>query len=245
MLGLVYKFVNKINGKIYIGKTTDPIETRIFNHCNDARKKQGFYFHKALNKYGIENFTIYIIFKVNNLDLLNKAEIFFIRKYKSNNPKYGYNLTTGGEGGKPNAMCLISLKRGVKRSFNDPSRILKQQGANNGRSKLSEKQVILIRKLYWDEKKTRDQLYLIFSNTVQIETILKRESWKHIVKLDCEPVKLLLWDRKTKPFIYLSLIQLKEIFELREQGYTQQIIADHFNCAQTYIGKKLKENYVK
>ena len=63
MIG-IYKFTNKINNKTYIGQSKS-IETRYKRHLYDANKGSKTIFHRALIKYGIENFTFEIIEECN------------------------------------------------------------------------------------------------------------------------------------------------------------------------------------
>lgn len=49
------------------------------------------------NKYGEDNFSWYILEKCDS-PLLQEREKFYINIYKSNNNKYGYNMTKGGDG---------------------------------------------------------------------------------------------------------------------------------------------------
>ena len=55
----IYKFTNKINGKIYIGQTND-IEQRKRGHKSTAfnEKSHDYHcaFHNAIRKYGLDNF---------------------------------------------------------------------------------------------------------------------------------------------------------------------------------------------
>ena len=60
MIG-IYKFVNKINGKIYIGQSND-IQRRIKDHYYKAHNPTGGNYHSplhlAIRKYGWDNFQI-------------------------------------------------------------------------------------------------------------------------------------------------------------------------------------------
>src|ERR1700686_1957334 len=91
----VYCFTNKINGKVYIGKTKDTKK-----RYNKHKKAPGDcpYFHKAIKKYGIDNFEFVIIGECLTEDEALKMEIRNIVQYKSNIREYGYNLTNGGDG---------------------------------------------------------------------------------------------------------------------------------------------------
>lgn len=95
---LIYKITNKINNKIYIGKTCRSISIRWKEHCSKANQKDKFYLHNAILKYGKENFIIEKIDETDDEKTINQLEQYWINFYNSNNKKYGYNLTNGGEG---------------------------------------------------------------------------------------------------------------------------------------------------
>lgn len=102
---LVYKITNKINGKIYIGKTQQTVAERWKGHVHSARKyahtKRSSHFYNAIVKYGPDNFTQEIIATVSGgraKDVLNDVETFCIALYDTRNPEVGYNICRGGEG---------------------------------------------------------------------------------------------------------------------------------------------------
>ena len=87
-MGIIYKAINKINGKSYIGQT---------KHSLNFRRSCGYgntYFQRALNQYGIEGFKWSILETCQDKEL-GKKEIFYIDKY--NTFQDGYNCTKGGE----------------------------------------------------------------------------------------------------------------------------------------------------
>lgn len=91
---IVYKITNKINGKAYIGQTIQKLKRRWdFHVC----KRSGCLALKAaFEKYGIENFTIEIVYEASSLEELCQKEQQFIQEFNTLAPN-GYNLTTGGE----------------------------------------------------------------------------------------------------------------------------------------------------
>lgn len=119
--GCIYKFTNKVNGKIYIGKTID-WKRRMCKHKSSAKKPK-HYFGRALRKYGFDNFEIEILIDNIPEEKLNELEIEYIRVHKSNNSKFGYNLTLGGEG------CS-----GYKRTAEQLKRITKNHNVSGGGS---------------------------------------------------------------------------------------------------------------
>lgn len=104
----IYKVVNLINGKIYIGKTND-FEKRKREHIVYDIDDNS-YFHKALKKYGESNFEWSIIDYADTLEDINNLEKYYIRKYNTFKPK-GYNMTKGGDGGSMwNARSVVCLE---------------------------------------------------------------------------------------------------------------------------------------
>lgn len=118
--GVIYKITNKVNNKVYIGQTQQHPNKRKTQHfCNtygDVRN-QNSYFHTAIKKYGKENFIFEIIFtwkaktRENLILILNTLERHYISKFKSNESKFGYNLTSGGQSGFYFKECVTEKRR--------------------------------------------------------------------------------------------------------------------------------------
>ena len=106
--GCIYKITNLMNGKCYIGQTTQEIYEYIAKHFylaikGDSPKK---YFYNAIRKYGYKNFKWEILGYCNSLEELNEAEIEAIWLFRSygcdginHDNIYGYNMTSGGYSG--------------------------------------------------------------------------------------------------------------------------------------------------
>ena len=93
----IYQITNKINNKIYVGKTLRTIEERWKEHCKEFNKprneKRPLY--DAMQKYGIVNFSIEPLEEVTVFNI-NEKEQYWIELLGSF--KYGYNATKGGDG---------------------------------------------------------------------------------------------------------------------------------------------------
>ena len=93
---IIYKATNKINGQSYIGLTTRTLRERQLEHQRHLNT-ENTYFHRAIKKYGIENFEWSIIDDSSNSESeLRQKETYYINKYNTLAPN-GYNITTGGE----------------------------------------------------------------------------------------------------------------------------------------------------
>lgn len=109
--GVVYKITNKVNGLIYVGKTTQNLRKyyeRKFKHGEIKRasikikNKQNCPrpLIQAFIDYGENNFTIEIIdFNIYSLETLNEREIFYIETLNCRDPRIGYNVQKGGDSG--------------------------------------------------------------------------------------------------------------------------------------------------
>ena len=100
MIGYIYVITNIINNKKYIGKTLIcSVENRFKQHIRDSRKERykNRPLYRAMNKYGLSNFTIETL-DVCASDLLSNREQYWIQFY--NTYKDGYNATLGGDGVK-------------------------------------------------------------------------------------------------------------------------------------------------
>lgn len=78
----VYCFINKINGKKYVGQAQDIADRRKQHKYRAFVKGDSGYrsaFHSALRKYGWDNFDFYILQKCNIEDLDRKEEHWIIK----------------------------------------------------------------------------------------------------------------------------------------------------------------------
>lgn len=95
-LGIIYKVTNKINGKIYIGKTVKSLSRRRAEHHSGIENTDNVFkgFKGALQKYGKEQF-VWEILEECPIEELNSREVHYIEEHKSYMKGIGYNLTKG------------------------------------------------------------------------------------------------------------------------------------------------------
>lgn len=125
----LYTHISPSN-KAYIGITKDYKKRWRNNGVGYLTKdKNGKYsqplFANAINKYGWNNFKHYII-----MDNLTKEQAFhyekmFIKMYQTNDNKYGYNLSIGGE-------AIFLGRHHTQETKNLISKILKEHEVNKG-----------------------------------------------------------------------------------------------------------------
>ncbi len=126
----IYCFRNKINNKKYIGQGKDLKKRK--RQFRPNRKYSGQHFFNAVKKYGIENFE-YSILTHCKAEELNYYEQFYINRLHTNDPRYGYNMTSGGD-------CGYSLnmteehKQAISAAWTEERKkeqSIKQKGKNN------------------------------------------------------------------------------------------------------------------
>lgn len=106
---IIYKIVNNINGKIYIGQTIQTLEKRWKSHCSKGGSLS--YIKRAIFKYGQNNFSIFEIDRAFSLEELNDKEIYWIEYYKSTDKSIGYNIRVGGNNSKMSEESKEKLRR--------------------------------------------------------------------------------------------------------------------------------------
>lgn len=106
ILSYIYKITNKVNNKLYIGKTDliNP-EDRWKEHLHDYKRRrcEKRPLYSAMNKYGVENFSFEVIESNLTDDEACAREKYWIenlRTYVGFKDCNGYNATLGGDGKK-------------------------------------------------------------------------------------------------------------------------------------------------
>jgi group I intron endonuclease len=120
----IYKIMNKLNNKIYIGKRKTKKDIK-----NDDYLGSGVVIKRSIEKNGKDNFVKEIIDICESNDELSEKEKYWISYYNSTDNKIGYNIAMGGGGGdtyskNPNLNIIREKFRGNKnpmfgRSFYD------------------------------------------------------------------------------------------------------------------------------
>lgn len=181
----IYKIVNKINGKVYIGITTKG-EGRWKVHLNtvtsgpEIAKASYSYIHKAIAKYGKEHFDFIILDELPSLKELKEAEIATIKQYRENGCKL-YNLTDGGDGHlgfKHSEESKIKMSNAAKsvRKLN-PS---KYAGENSPHAKLTTNQVVEIVDLYNSGLTILETSAKLNVSRDRVSQIINGKDWVHL-----------------------------------------------------------------
>lgn len=168
-MGCIYQYVNKINGHMYIGFTMQQPERRFSDHLsasfNPNHKDYNQIIHKAIRKYGINNFNINILEdNLKTMEECKKREKYWIEFYDTYKNREHYNQTPGGDVPGYNTAHL---------------------GEEHYNAKLTKEQVQFCRKAYQEGKRSRDIYNLLnLNNIISYTGFLKMwhgQTWKHIM----------------------------------------------------------------
>lgn len=98
MITYIYKIQNKINGKIYIGKSENP-EIRWKAHIKSSITNSDLLIHRAIRKYGVDAFNFDILQEVvGDGSIIESSTIAGYDCCVLDGTDKGYNMTRGGDG---------------------------------------------------------------------------------------------------------------------------------------------------
>lgn len=132
---IVYKHTSP-SGKVYIGITCQ-------NVCKRWKNGKGYElctaFYRAILKYGWDNIQHEILYTGLTKIEACARERLLIAKYLSNDPRYGYNLTSGGEHYEQGEEATLRLSESLKKYyFEHPEARIKISEGQKGRKASSE-----------------------------------------------------------------------------------------------------------
>lgn len=212
---IIYKLVNVINNKIYIGQTTRMLRHRL-NEYKRHRKCNSF-LKSDIIEFGFENFKCEIIEECEGIEELNEREIYWIQYYNSMNRNIGYNIVEGGNNSlisEETRQKLSDSHKGIKQSVEWINKRIPLKGSEEakklGRPKTEEQ------KQHLSDISSGENGYW-YGKARDIETINKIKETKSKQKdkiIDCNVQKIGVgkYDKETNELIesYLSMSQASQ-----------------------------------
>lgn len=138
-VGHIYCVTCLPTGKLYFGQTVTPIGDRWVRHLSSSKKGSNHKFHRAIRKYGAENFIIEEVLTVSAPTkeiLKKKLDYVEMRLIKRFNTKIdGYNSTDGGDKGTVG----LKMSEEAKKKISEAKR--RENLSDEQRKKLSESKI--------------------------------------------------------------------------------------------------------
>jgi group I intron endonuclease len=111
----IYLITNLKNWKVYVGKLYHRKSLPGYWEENIRKALKGLrtkpHLYAAIRKHGAGNFAVDVLEEFDFHEELAAAETKWIHLLDSNNPEFGYNLTTGGEGNPGHKVSASARKR--------------------------------------------------------------------------------------------------------------------------------------
>jgi group I intron endonuclease len=138
-VGHIYCVTCLPTGKLYFGQTVTPIGDRWVRHLSSSKKGSNHKFHRAIRKYGAENFIVEEVLTVSAPTkeiLKKKLDYVEMRLIKRFNTKIdGYNSTDGGDKGTVG----LKMSEEAKKKISEAKR--RENLSAEQRKKLSESKI--------------------------------------------------------------------------------------------------------
>jgi group I intron endonuclease len=90
---VIYQLKNLVDGKVYIGQTTKRLRDRFVRYLDRSNP----FLKRAVLKHGANNFELSVLQRCRTVERLNIREQYWIRRFKSDDALFGYNLQPGGD----------------------------------------------------------------------------------------------------------------------------------------------------
>lgn len=142
----IYLIRNKINGKVYVGKTKN-FKQRWYQYEYDYKKQRvehiNQYLLSSMNKYGFYNFEFSVL-EYCSLDKCSERELYWMTYYNSFDPEFGYNLRVDTSTGMVvHELTSIKISERLKREWSNGTRSehsnkMKESWSNRNRSTQSD-----------------------------------------------------------------------------------------------------------
>jgi group I intron endonuclease len=142
-----------VNGKVYVGRTTRSLETRFREHVSG--NNTALLLARAIEKHGLENFEFFTLYRdAVSGGHLNMLEKMYIKAYRSDDPRYGYNLTEGGDGVISHSEIVhLKMRKPHVMSREGSRRIAEAATGNTRASNMSEAKRRKLSRLMKDKRK--------------------------------------------------------------------------------------------
>jgi len=244
---IIYKTINLINNKIYIGQDSNN---------NPKYLGSGLLLRKAINKYGKKNFKKEILEFCNNQNELNEKEIYWIEKMNSRDLDIGYNIDYGGKSSKK---TIESIKKtaigntGKKRTIEQKDKLSKsankrwEDTTNRDINSLKQKEV-------WSKLSQEEKNFINDKRSKTMIDVCKDPEYKerhsNILKEYYKnnhdkllKAQKIAWKNKEK--IYKILTPDNEILEIQTRKSVMEYLQCSYNFFKTkkFKGYKLLESY--
>ena len=206
----MYSVMHILTGIYYIGWTSQTINKRWNEHCSYKENRSDTYFHRALRKYGKENFEWNVIQYFTSIEEAKQAEIFWIAYLKECGIVL-YNRTDGGDGVTGFTHSKETIQILSKSITGDKNPMYGKNHTNEAKQKISD---------------------ALKGKSISNETRLSRFGKHHT---DETKLKLSVINKDKRPHVKLTWNEVNQIRELRTGGASYNELSIRFKVHRETI----------
>ena len=249
--GWIYLATNTTNGKVYVGKVEFPrtINDRWKEHLKEGRKLKRLrqrnpnkkvwdtHLNNAIAKYKETVWNLKKIDDAYSNEELNEKETFWIKKYDSLNPKKGYNMTEGGDGGKLREEVKEKIRNSVIKKYKEDPTYRKKVGkASQERMKNPKYKAKILRHLNAGlEKKRKDPEFREKMSRFLRERHLKNGRNPEYIRKQ----------KEAHEFQRKRIVEVKQfLIDIKEGKESRQLEKD-YKISRPTINKNIREILIK
>lgn len=198
----LYIVTNKVNGKIYIGQTKR--KDRWYYHVWAATKGKNnkMLLHKAIRKYGAENFEYEVLVSGIPKEKIDEYENMFIKSFNSTEEDTGYNFLSGGSaysgsmkgekhpmfGRKNPALAERNRTRKGIPSSENQKMVASLRHKNKTTSEETKEKMSIARKEYCRNNKDKVVDAAIKGNAKRIGKSFKNKLWRKVLCIETDKI---------------------------------------------------------
>jgi len=225
----LYRITNILNSKIYIGQSNKEND-RWRQHKYFSRLNPVQYIHRAMAKYGIENFTYEVIAMCLTQADTDETEIKLIIQYNSRNLLYGYNISHGAD---------PAWNRGLPK---EQQPMYGKQHSEKTRKKISESNKGRIVIISEDQKKKMSKAHMgrKFSKETLEKISLSNKGLHRSVETKNKMSKSKIGSKNRAGKFKYTEEQKNEIIELHNSGISNNKISVIYNYSSGTINNIIK-----
>ena len=127
--GVIYCITHKDTNRVYIGQTVSTLKQRWASHRSTSFC---VVLHRAIEKYGHENFSIEQIATADSKESLDVLESHYIEFFGSTDRATGFNLMRGGSFGKHSDESKKKMSIALRKAYENPEFKAKLSAARTG-----------------------------------------------------------------------------------------------------------------
>lgn len=246
----IYGIINNMNGFIYVGQTKQRFNKRYWHHQWKLRDgtHDNIHLQNAWSLYGEENFEFFIIECIDDNDILNDREEYYIKRYREK--ECCYNIQDGGQNstgyirtekqkksiGEKNRIHMLGRKHSEETKIK-MSEAHKNNRYNEDNYIITDEQALLVKQSLIQGVKSKEISIELNIPYRIINNILSNDTWSRVYVDGWTEFQANR--KKTTRFTHEDCLEVYNLY--MEGNHTQQEIAEMYGKTRHSIANAIKK----